>query len=102
MAAVTVAETPISGNIRISRYTPAVTMVAAWIWAETGVGPAMASGSQTERGSWADFPAAPISSRMPRVVMVAVGSREPMALSSLIEVVPESWYSQTMAMPKAV
>ena len=28
-------------------YTPAVTMVAAWIRAETGVGPAMASGSQT-------------------------------------------------------
>ena len=30
-----------------TRYTPAVTMVAAWIRAETGVGPAMASGSQT-------------------------------------------------------
>ena len=28
-------------------YTPAVTMVAAWIRAETGVGPSMASGSQT-------------------------------------------------------
>jgi hypothetical protein len=28
-------------------YAPAVTMVAAWINAETGVGPAMASGSQT-------------------------------------------------------
>ena len=28
-------------------YTPAVTMVAAWISAETGVGPAIASGSQT-------------------------------------------------------
>ena len=27
--------------------TPAVTIVAAWISAETGVGPAMASGSQT-------------------------------------------------------
>ncbi len=32
---------------RQNRYTPAVTMVAAWIRAETGVGPAMASGSQT-------------------------------------------------------
>jgi len=27
-------------------YTPAVTMVAAWMSAETGVGPAIASGSQ--------------------------------------------------------
>ncbi len=28
-------------------YTPAVTIVAAWMRAETGVGPAIASGSQT-------------------------------------------------------
>ena len=28
-------------------YTPAVTIVAAWMSAETGVGPAIASGSQT-------------------------------------------------------
>ena len=33
--------------LRAIRYTPAVTIVAAWISAETGVGPAMASGSQT-------------------------------------------------------
>ena len=32
--------------VRATRYTPAVTMVAAWISAETGVGPAIASGSQ--------------------------------------------------------
>ena len=31
---------------RHTRYTPAVTMVAAWMSAETGVGPAIASGSQ--------------------------------------------------------
>ena len=31
---------------RATMYTPAVTIVAAWISAETGVGPAMASGSQ--------------------------------------------------------
>ena len=30
---------------RATRYTPAVTIVAAWISAETGVGPAIASGS---------------------------------------------------------
>src|SRR6266852_5241227 len=47
---------------RAVMYTPAVTMVAAWINAETGVGPAIASGSQTYRGICADFPAAPTSS----------------------------------------
>ncbi len=34
-------------ELRAIMYTPAVTMVAAWISALTGVGPAMASGSQT-------------------------------------------------------
>ncbi len=37
-------------------------MVAAWIRAETGVGPAMASGSQTYSGICADLPHAPTSS----------------------------------------
>ena len=34
---------------------PATTIVAAWISAETGVGPAMASGSQVWRMNWPDF-----------------------------------------------
>src|SRR5918994_4468283 len=34
---------------------PATTMVAAWISAETGVGPAMASGNQVWRMNWPDF-----------------------------------------------
>jgi hypothetical protein len=33
--------------------------VAAWIIAETGVGPSMASGSQTWSGNWALLPTAP-------------------------------------------
>ena len=37
----------ITGDIRAIRNTPAVTIVAAWISAETGVGPSIASGSQT-------------------------------------------------------
>jgi len=37
----------IKGIIRISKYTPAVTIVAACINAETGVGPSMAMGSHT-------------------------------------------------------
>src|SRR5215469_622420 len=40
-------------------YTPAVTMVAAWISADTGVGPSIASGSQTYNGNCADLPQAP-------------------------------------------
>ena len=49
-------------------YTPAVTMVAAWIRAETGVGPSMASGSQTYSGNWADLPVAPTKNRIAMAV----------------------------------
>ena len=38
-------------------------MVAAWIRALTGVGPAMASGSHVCSGSWADLPSAPPRSK---------------------------------------
>ncbi len=41
--------------------TPAVTIVAAWIKAETGVGPSIASGSQVCSGICADFPIAPMN-----------------------------------------
>jgi hypothetical protein len=37
----------IKGDERINKYTPAVTIVAACINAETGVGPSIAIGSQT-------------------------------------------------------
>jgi hypothetical protein len=37
----------ISGLVRINKYTPAVTMVAACINALTGVGPSIAMGNQT-------------------------------------------------------
>jgi len=37
----------IKGELRISKYTPAVTIVAACIKAETGVGPSIAIGNQT-------------------------------------------------------
>src|SRR5580700_9209992 len=52
------------GLDRTSRYTPAVTMVAAWISADTGVGPSIASSSQDCSGTWADLPHAPNSSMM--------------------------------------
>ncbi len=46
---------------RATMYTPAVTIVAAWISALTGVGPAIASGSHTYSGICADFPVAPMN-----------------------------------------
>ena len=51
--------------MRQTRNTPAVTMVAAWIKAETGVGPSIASGSQVCRNSCADFPIAPMNNSTP-------------------------------------
>src|SRR3954470_24913322 len=60
-----------TGPERTIRYTPAVTMVAAWINAETGVGPSIASPSQDCSGTWADLPQAASSSSSPIAVSVA-------------------------------
>ena len=48
-----------SSFARATRYTPALTIVAAWMRADTGVGPSIASGSQTWSGNWALLPMAP-------------------------------------------
>src|SRR5271167_555099 len=53
-----------SGDIRATMKMPAVTMVAAWISAEIGVGPSIESGSHTCSGTWADLPMAPINRQM--------------------------------------
>src|SRR5688572_5054018 len=56
---------------------PAVTIVAAWISADTGVGPAIASGSHVYNGIWALFPVAPTNNNsvIPvNTVVVAVGA----------------------------
>ena len=50
-----------SGDMRATMKMPAVTMVAAWISAEIGVGPSIESGSQTCSGNCADFPMAPMN-----------------------------------------
>src|ERR1700744_4339532 len=55
------------GEQRASMKTPAVTIVAAWMRAETGVGPSIASGSQVCRPSWADLPIAPTNSSRQQV-----------------------------------
>ena len=66
---------------RATRYTPEVTMVAAWISAETGVGPAMASGSQVSSGSWALLPVQPRKSSAQAAtisgVPISAGPAEP-------------------------
>ena len=48
------------GESRATMKTPAVTIVAAWISAETGVGPSIASGSQVCSRNCADLPIAPM------------------------------------------
>src|SRR6202030_430294 len=53
-----------SGDMRATMKMPAVTMVAAWINAEMGVGPSMESGSHTCSGTCADLPMAPINKQM--------------------------------------
>jgi len=47
------------GEHLIIRNTPAVTKVAAWINADTGVGPSIASGNHTCKPNCADFPIEP-------------------------------------------
>ena len=53
---------------RTIKYTPAVTIVAAWIRADTGVGPAIASPSQACSGNCADLPQAASSKNRPMAV----------------------------------
>src|SRR5271156_2748189 len=50
-----------SGDMRATMKMPAVTMVAAWISAEIGVGPSMESGNHTCKGTCADLPMAPMN-----------------------------------------
>src|ERR1700761_2123274 len=59
-----------TGPERTMRYTPAVTMVAAWMSAETGVGPSIASPSQDCSGTCADLPHAASNNSKPIAVSV--------------------------------
>ena len=52
------------GDIRATIKIPAVTIVAAWIKAEIGVGPSMESGNHTCNGNWADLPIAPMNKQI--------------------------------------
>src|SRR3972149_6271280 len=60
-----------AGKNRARTYTPALTMVAAWISALIGVGASIASGSQVWNGTWADLAAAAAST--PNAIKARVG-----------------------------
>ena len=64
---------------------PALTMVAAWMSAETGVGPSIASGSQTWSGNWALLPIAPMNSsrQMPIIIHGSISPLSSFSGSSL-------------------
>src|SRR6476469_4832595 len=62
------------GDSRQTMKTPAVTIVAAWIRALTGVGTSIASGSQVWSGSCADLPIAPTNSSRHSKFMVSTCS----------------------------
>ena len=68
--------------------TPAATMVAAWMSAETGVGPSMASGSQPWNGNWADLPITPTTSSSAARVAVPVPISSTCATTRPIWLVP--------------
>src|SRR5437867_11544160 len=84
-----------SGYTLATKNTPAATIVAAWMRALTGVGPSIASGNQTCKGTWPDFPMAPqkISSEIPVEIAIPAlvvcvtryvsddSSRQPLPLS---------------------
>lgn len=62
-------------ELRMIRKTPAVTSVAAWINADTGVGPSMASGSHICKPNCADLPKAPQNSK--KVITVILSKSKP-------------------------
>src|SRR5690606_40276504 len=64
---------------------PAVTMVAACINAETGVGPAIASGNQVNRGICADLPVAATNSSKVISNKVASPTAIPAAWGNTVE-----------------
>ena len=62
----------IKGELRTNKYTPAVTMVAAWIKADTGVGPSMAMGNQTCSPICELLAIAPIIRQIPIMIAILV------------------------------
>ena len=59
--------------MRATMKMPAVTIVAAWISAEIGVGPSIESGSHTCSGTCADLPIAPMNRQTQMTVATCHG-----------------------------
>src|SRR5581483_9222738 len=79
---------------------PAVTIVAAWISAETGVGPSIASGSQTWSGNWALLPQAPRKKRRAMPVRTPVPTVPTLLKTSWKLIVPKVKKVHMIARPK--
>ena len=73
--------TAMTGLTRVIRNTPAVTIVAAWMSALTGVGPSIASGSQRYSGSCALLPTAPTNS-IAAIAVAVVSLRAPLSAAA--------------------
>ena len=84
---------------RTMRNTPAVTIVAAWMSAETGVGPSIASGSQMCSGICALLPIAPTNSSS--AIAVTVRLREVRRAASIARVVERSRASRRSGTSRA-
>ena len=65
-----------------------MTIVAAWMRAETGVGPSMASGSQTWSGNCALLPIAPVKTSSAIAVIVAGARLGALSITSRMSSVP--------------
>lgn len=59
-----VSENSNTGELRISKYTPEHTSVAAWISELTGVGPSIEAGNQIDANICADLALEPIKSKI--------------------------------------
>ena len=91
-----------TGLTRVMRNTPAVTIVAAWIRADTGVGPSIASGNHRYSGSWALLPTAPTNSNSAIAVAVVLAmvpcSEASLRTEKLTE--PSAWKARNIATMK--
>ena len=75
--------------------------------AETGVGPSMASGSQTSNGNWADLPIAPVKistapTQKVQCICCARRSRSPPSVKSAFRCVKETGSKATPGSPVRV
>ncbi len=73
-----------------------MTIVAAWMSADTGVGPAMASPSQLCSGNCADLPQAPSRSMRPIAVMKPWLALLPASPSTVAKSTAPKWKNITM------